>query len=124
MHPNEKDIWQQIDSLVLSQKAMDIELTLYVEISSDNITSTELWKAINERFERHSKLVFATAYTKLSVMNKCRMGRFVNLGLNTSTLVESSPANNSMPSSLPFLILIPNGGNLIYVPIALKILKG
>lgn len=50
------EIWQQIESLALSQLAMNMDLTLYGEISTDDMTSAQLWNAINQRFEEHSEL--------------------------------------------------------------------
>lgn len=64
-YPSEYATWQQIDSLVLSQLAMNMELTLYGEISSDEMSSAELWKAIIDRFEEHSELAQTTVHAKL-----------------------------------------------------------
>lgn len=63
--PGEYETWQQIDSLALSQLAMNMDLTLYGEISTDDMTSAELWKAINDWFEEHSELAQTTAHAKL-----------------------------------------------------------
>lgn len=58
-------VWKHIDSLVVAQISSNMVDSLFGEISTDEMTSSELWNNVTTHFQESSELAQTTIYTKL-----------------------------------------------------------